>query len=221
MTVSYIPAKDADLLGWLDNFDTIVAVDFAALGLTGGEAATITGVRTAYDTAYVDATTPATRTPVTVATKDVAKATALATVRPLAQKIRNNPAVLDATKVSLGLTVPDTSPTPIPAPLTFPLLDLLSATPGQHHLQYRDSDTPTTKAKPFGADGMELWSTIGTSPAIDPSGASYLGLITKSPLAVDLDVADVGKYATYFGRWITRRGLVGPWSSPVSLTVAF
>lgn len=221
MTTPYIPAKDADFLAWLDNFDDLTAINFAAYGLTGGEAATITTQRTNYDAAFLAATNPATRTPVTVATKDTTKATALATVRPLAQKIRNNPAVSDPDRVALGLTVPDTSPSPIPAPITFPLLDLLRATPGQHWLQYRDSDTPTAKAKPFGALGMELWQVIGVAPGVDPDLASYIGTVTKSPLSVTLNVADVGKYATYWARWITRRGLVGPWSSPVSLTVAF
>lgn len=221
MTTPYIPPKDADFLAWLDNFDDLTAVNFAAYGLTAPQAASITTQRTNYDAAFAAATNPATRTPVTVATKDTMKATALATVRPLAQIIRNNPAVSDADKVALGLTVPDVSPTPVPAPTTFPLLDLLRATPGQHWLQYRDSDTPTSKAKPFGAKGMELWQSIGTTPAVDPASSLYLGTVTKSPLSVNQNPADVGKVATYFGRWITQRGLVGPWSSPVSLTVAF
>lgn len=221
MTTPYIPAKDSLFLAWIDNFDDLTAVNFAAYGLTAPEAASITTVRTNYDVAYATAVNPATRTPVTIASKDTAKATALATVRPLAQKIRNNPAVADATKVSLGLTVPDTAPAPIPAPLTFPLLDLLKATPGQHWLQYRDSDTPTTKAKPFGAVGMELWQAIAVGPVTDVALANFIGIVTKSPLNVALNIADVGKTATYFARWNTQRGLVGPWSSPISLTVAF
>lgn len=217
----YIPVTDSGLLSWLTNFDGLTSVNYAAYGLTAPEATSITTVTGAYVSAYALATDPTTRTPVTIAAKDTAKATALATVRPLAQKIRNNSAVPDMDKVALGLTVPDTSPTPIPAPTTFPLLDLLRATPGQHWMQYRDSDTPTTKAKPFGALAMELYTKIGTAPAVDPAGATYLGQITKCPFAVDLDPADIGKTATYFARWVTRRGLVGPWSSPVSLTVAF
>lgn len=221
MTTPYIPAKDAQFLAWLDNFDDLTSVNFAAYGLSGGEAASITTVRTDFDNAYATASNPATRTPVTVALKDTQKATALATVRPLAQKIRNNPAVSDMTRVALGLTVPDTAPSPIPAPTTFPLLDILRATPGQHWLQYRDSATPTTKAKPFGATQMELWSTIGTVAAPTPVAATFLGLVTKSPVSVVLNPGDVGKVATYFARWSTQRGLVSPWSSGVSMTIAF
>lgn len=221
MTTPYIPPKDVDFLAWLDNFDDLVAVNFAAYGLTAPEAASITNVRTDYDSAFAAATNPVTRTPVTVAAKDTAKAIALATVRPLAQKIRDNSAVTDEQRVELGLTVPDTSPTPVPAPVTFPLLDILRATPGQHWLQYRDSDTPTTKAKPEGADGMELWLVVGDLPVVDVEGAQYVGSVTKCPVAVTLEVGDNGKIATYFGRWVTRRGLAGPWSSPVSMTIAF
>lgn len=221
MTTPYIPAKDVDFLAWLDNFDDLTSVNFATYGLTGPEAASITTVRNAYDAAFAAATNPATRTPVTVAAKDTAKATALATVRPLAQTIRNNPAVTDDDRVALGLTVPDTSPTPVPPPTSFPLLDLLGATPGQHQLQYRDSDTPTTKAKPDGSIAMELWQTVGVTPALNPVGSLYVGSVTKAPFFISLDPGDVGKFATYFARWVTRRGLVGPWSSPVSMTICF
>lgn len=221
MTTPYIPPKDADFLAWLDNFDGLTSVNFAAYGLSGGQAATITTQRSNYDAAFAAATNPATRTPVTVATKDTTKATALATVRPLAQLIRNNPAVADADKVALGLTVADLNPSPIPPPTSFPMLDILRATPGVHWLQYRDSDTPTSKQKPFGAVGMELWQAVGIAPVVDPAAASYIGTVTKSPLSVNLNAADAGKYATYFARWITRRGLTSTWSSPATLTIAF
>jgi|SRR5262245_36088967 len=218
---SYIPAQDALFLAWLDNFDDITSVDFAALGLSAGQATDITTVRTAFDASYALATNPATRTPVTVAQKDTDRATAEAVVRPLAQFIRNNPDVDDATKISLGLTVPDVDPTPIPTPTTFPLLDILRCEPGVHWLQYRDSDTPTTKAKPFGAVAMELYRAIGTVPTIDPADGVYVGLVTKSPFSVEQSIGDNGKQATYFGRWVTQTALRGEFSSGVSITVAF
>lgn len=221
MPGSYIPAQDALFLAWLDNFDDITSVDFATLGLSAGQATDITTVRTDFDAAYALATNPATRTPVTVAAKDTSRATAEAVVRPLAQFIRNNPDVSDGDKIALGLTVPDVDPTPIPPPTTFPLLDMLNATPGVHKMQYRDSDTPTTKAKPYGAMQMELYRAIGTVAAPDPTTAVFVGLVTKSPTMIDQNPDDAGKIATYFGRWVTRTGLTGPWSSGVSLTVAF
>jgi hypothetical protein len=220
-TGPYIPAPDGDFATWLANFEAIVAVDFAALGLTAGQAGDVTTENTAYQAAYTASQDPGTRTPVTVAAKDAARISAEAVVRPIAIQVRNNPGVSDPTKISLGLTVPSFPPVPVPIPTSFPVLDLLNATPGQHKVEYRDSDTPTSKKKPYGSINMELWAVIGTSPAPDPTGAVFLGGRTKSPFFVDLDPADTGKVITYFARWLTRTNKVGPWSSGVSMTIAF
>jgi len=221
MTTSYIPATDLGFQTWLNNFETQIDTEFATYGLTAPEAAAVTAVNTAYNAALLLALDPGTRTPVTVAAKNVAKATALATVRPLAQKVKANPLVSDGQRVLLGLTVDSVPPTPVPTPTSFPLLDLLNATPGVHAIQYRDSDTPTSKAKPPGAKQMELYRFVGVEPSIDPELATYIGVFTKSPLTVSQEVGDNGKTATYYARWLTQTGLVGPWSSGVSLTIAF
>lgn len=216
---SYIPSTDAGLSSWLTNFDGLTSVNYAAYGLTSGEATAITSVTATYVSALTAATDPGTRTPVTVAAKDAAKFAALGTVRPLAIKIRNNPGVSDETKVLLGLTVPSVIPTPVPTPTTFPLLSVLNGTPHQHLIQSRDSDTPTSKKKPFGAIQMQLYCAIGTSVAPSPAGAVFFGVSTKSPFRVTHSSEDAGKIATYFGRWITRTGLVGPWSDGASMVI--
>jgi len=221
MTAPYIPSTDAGFSSWSANFEAIVAVDFAALGLTAPQAAAYTAADTAYQAAYILATNPATRTPVTIAAKDSAKATAVALARELAQLIKANPAVDDETLVSLGITVDKFPPTPVPTPTTFPLLDFLAATPGQHKLQWRDSETPLSKRKPDGAVSLELWSEVGTTIPPTPDTASFLADYTKSPFRVDLLEADRGKIATYFGRWKTRTGLVGPWSDGVSFEIGW
>lgn len=217
----YIPASDSGLDAWATNFDSIVAVDFATLGVTAPEAAALTAATTAYHDALVAATDPGTRTPVTVAAKNTAKAALLATARPLAQRIAINPAIDDETKIDLGLNPHNSLPTPISPPITFPVVDILQATPGQIKIQYRDSETPDSKAKPYGVVHMERWVTIGTTIAVDPTNAVYYGPATKSPDFLTFDAGDAGKIATIFCRWVNRNAQIGPWSSPVSMTIAF
>lgn len=221
MTTPYIPASDAGFASWLLNFRTLVDVNFAAYGVSGPQVTAIDAADTAYQAAFLLATDPSTRTPSTIAAKNTAKFDALTTVRPIAQEINARPTVTDMMRSDLGLTIRKTVPTPINAPTTFPLLDILNATPGIHTIQYRDSDTPTTKAKPFGALQMELYRAVGVAAAPDPTTAVFVATITKSPFLVAQDPTDAGKIATYFSRWLTRTGLLGPWSSGVSLTIAF
>ena len=80
--------------------------------------------------------------------------------------------------------------------------------------------TPDSPAKPFGATELQLFRTIGTAPATDPEQAQFYGKFTKNPVGVAFQPADNGKQATYFARWASRRGEVGPWSAPVSLAIA-
>lgn len=221
MSASYIPAADASFNSWLINFDALVTADGLSWDLTAPQIAALAAATTAYSAALTLATDPGTRTPATIAAKNTAKATALATARPIAQFLNASTLVTDEDRAALGLTIRKTTPTPITAPTTFPLLDILLGTPGQHKIQWRDSETPLSKAKPFGALQMELWTSVGTITAPDPSDANFHSLQTKSPFFVDLDVADTGKVITYFARWVTRTGIVGPWSSGVSLTATF
>jgi hypothetical protein len=84
-------------------------------------------------------------------------------------------------------------------------------------LAYYDTSTPTTKAKPAGAIGLELRRTIATNAGTDPEAASLVGIVTKSPTVVAHGSGDRGKLATFWGRWSTRSGpggvaQSGPWS---------
>lgn len=217
----YIPASDAGIQAWAANFDSIVAVDYASLGISAPEAAAVTAATGDYTSKLTLATDPSTRTPVAISDKNVSRAALLATVRPLAQRVRIDPSISDMVKVSLGLNPYGTPPTPISAPTTFPLLDILRAEPGVVWCRFRDSDTPTTKAKPYGVVQMEIWTAVGTVPAPTPSGTEYYGPATKAPFSLEFLESQAGQIVTIFGRWRNRNGQVGPWSSGVSITIAW
>lgn len=221
MTTPYIPSTDSGFLAWSENFDTLITATPTAYGLTAPQAAAYAALHATYAAAYAAATNPITRTPVTIAAKDTAKAAAIAMARELAQIVKADPDTTDEQLTELGITVDKFPPTPVPTPSTFPLLDFLRATPGEHQLQYRDSETPTTKRKPDGAVAMEVWREIGTAVAPTPADASFFGDVTKSPFVIDYTEADRGKISTIFARWKTRTGKVGPWSDGVSFEIGW
>lgn len=214
---SYIPTKDQDFNAWLINFNAIsVASGVATYGMTSGEVTAITGVTTAFSAALALAVDPYTRTPATVAAKDTARAAVQQLVRPIAVRVSLSPSITNAEKTTLGVTVRSGTRTPIPAPVSAPAFILESAQPGLLNLQYRDSLTPTSKAKPFGCIGVEIFASIGTTAAVDPSQCDAQGTFTKSPLQLPTGPT-AGKVVTVFGRWVTRSGPAGvaqrgPWS---------
>lgn len=223
-SVDYIPARDADFAAWLLNFSTLITATPTAYGLTAPDATAIAAQNTIWQAALTVATDPSTRTPPAVAAKDAARVTAVAVVRPYAQRVKANPSVTNEQRSDLGLTIDSFPPTPIPQPTTAPVMVLISATPLVHQLRYYDSTTPTTKAKPYGVIGLEVRRAIGIAPAVDPSAAPYLGQWGKSPNLSVFSPGDPGKIATYFARWVTRSGpggvqQSGPWSTPLSVTV--
>lgn len=220
----YIPAADSSFQDWLLNFSTKLTAAPTTYGLIAGDAVIVASTYTVWNAAYLISVAPATRTSAAIAAKDSARASAESIVRPYAQRIRVNPAVTNASRVTIGVTVAVFPPTPIPAPLTNPVLGLVRATPLTHVMAFSDSDTPTTKAKPYGVKQCSILATIGIAPAVDPSAARYIGGFTKSPLQITHDAGDRGKIVTYFSRWENGSGpggvgAFGPWGTPVSFVI--
>jgi hypothetical protein len=224
MQAPYIPSKDADFDSWLNNFSTLLTASPTTYGLTAPDAVIVAGVTTTWNSTYAAATNPGTRTTPAIAAKDAARNAATATVRPYATTISRNAGVTNEDKTDIGVNLPNPGRTPVPPPTTQAVLSLVSAIHNQQTLAYRDSSTPTSKAKPAGAISLEVWQAIGTSPAVSPATASPLTLATKSPFVVGTLSPDAGKFATYFGRWTTRSGpggqaQSGPWSAPLSVVI--
>jgi hypothetical protein len=220
MSTPYIPAKDADFDAWALNFETVIAASPATYGLAAGDAAAITNSYNLWHAAFLLLLSPSTKTSPNVANKDVQKAAALIVFRGYAQIIQNNLGVSNTAKSAAGLTIKATGRAPIPAPGTAPILGFIGATPLQHTLKYADTSSPTTKAKPHGSTALELWGFIGTVPPVGgPAGCAFLGLDTKTPFVNNFITANIGQTCYYYGRWVTRTGLVGPWSALLSAAI--
>lgn len=79
-------------------------------------------------------------------------------------------------------------------------------------------NTPTSRAKPAGAMGCEIWVKIGTAPA-DPCECQFLALDTASPYVAEYPGSDAGKTAYYMLRWVSTSSEKGPWSETVAATI--
>lgn len=224
MQSPYLPDPDSLFDSWFTNFSALITATPADFGLVSGDATTIAASRTLWHTAYLAAINPATRTSPAIAAKDAQRILSTALIRPYAVGISRNPAVTNDNKVAVGVNLPNTARTPVPPPSTVPTLSLVQAIHFLQTLAYRDTSTPTSKAKPEGAIGLDLWRVIGTAPATDPTTGTPFGTITKSPTMIGYTSPDVGKTATYWGRWVTRSGpsgqaQYGPWSAPLAVVI--
>lgn len=220
MAGSYIPATDSGFDDFAVNFADLLTADPSAYGEDAGVASTVQSAVDDWHAAYLLATNPNTRTTPVIADKDAARVVAAATIRPVAQRINSNTSVTNQQREDLGLTVRKEFPTPVPAPTSAPTLALLQSIPNQQKLSIRDENTPTSKAKPFGVVGVEVFRAVGEAAVMDPSEASLLARSTVTPVYLGNASGDAGMTATYFARWTTRSGpngiaQVGPWSAPL------
>lgn len=217
----YIPAKDSDLDLWSANFSTLLTAAPSTYGLTAGDATTVAAEVAAWHAAYLLTTSPATKTKATVAAKDTAKILLLSQLRPFAVQISLNAGVASTDKVAIGVNPRTSTPTPIPVPVTNPVITIDSTSTAGSIVRYRDTtSSPSVKSKPFGAIGMQMFAKSSATPITDPATLALQGTQTKSPFIQAMGPAEAGKTVYFAGRWITRKGLVGPFSPIVSYVVA-
>jgi hypothetical protein len=224
MGANWLPLKDQDLLTWVTIFSSLITAAPTTYGLVAADATALAALVTAYNTALTAATNPSTRTEVTIAAKDVAKAGLLASVRGLAKRIQAVPSVTPAQKLSLGLPIHKTTQTPIPPPVTRPVLSVVGGSVGKTlTIRLVDETTPTKKAKPFGVDGAAVYSYVPTgseNPPADLELWRFEGIATKSVFEAGFNPSDVGKTAYVKARWFNPRGEAGPASDDVTATIA-
>lgn len=218
--VDFIPAKDADLDAWAVNFSTRITATPTAFGLTAGQATTFGALRAAFTAALLAATDPSTRTSVTVAAKDTARANVVTNARLLAALVQAFPSITPSQLSDLGLTVRNTTPTPVPAPTTQPVLSVIGNAGQTITFNYHDSTTPLARAKPYGVIGVQLQYKLGVTPPTGWGDGVFVGTFGRAPYRVTMPPASVGSVVHFVARYVTRRGLTGPISPTVTTVVA-
>lgn len=155
MAADYIPGADGEFDAWQANFVTYARANAAALGLD--PLVDIPPLTTAQRTWTSDhgANTAAQAAAQSARQgKDVARGALEGVIRPLVARLQASGDVDDTERQALGITVRDTTPTPVRAPITRPVVTVDSGQRLQHTISFADEATPTRKGKPGGARGV-------------------------------------------------------------------
>lgn len=220
MSSSYLPAQDGLALTYMQTMSAGISADVAKYFVSVADSENLASAVSAYAAAYALAVDPATRTPVNIALKDETRNVAEQLCRSFAMQIKVNAGISDADKIAIGVRPVNPNRDPINVPESSPLLNVIGATPGSHTVRYADTNTPDSGAKPFGAAQLQLFVAVAPTAVAAPDGAAFYGAFTKNPVGVAFDSDDDGKVATYFARWASRKGEVGPWSLGVAMRIA-
>jgi hypothetical protein len=217
----WVKSNDAALQAQATQFSTYLTANAVALGLVAGDATTLAGFVTTFTTKLAIASNDATRTKVTIAEKDTAKAVLVADLRSLGRRIQANPSVTAAQKTALGLPVHDAVPSPVPVPVTRPVVSVMGVAQWDVAVRAVDETTPMSRSKPAGAVGLQYFSWVNVAPAPEDLELwRFEGIATKSEFVISYNLADAGKPITIVARWFTRKGEVGPTSERVSTALA-
>jgi hypothetical protein len=167
---------------------------------------------TAYAAALNTALDPATRSKATVQAKDHTKKVLK---QDLQQDIKEflsfNRAVSDEDRDLLGLPIPKSGRTPVPAPTTLPGLKVLLPAPAIIEFHFFDAVTEA-RAKPFGVHGIELAWAILDAPPAGWEDLIHSAFDTHSPYKMTFRYEERGKTFYFAARWENTRGEKGPWT---------
>jgi hypothetical protein len=83
-----------------------------------------------------------------------------------------------------------------------------------------DSATPTRKAKPAGALGVEIWNKVGTTPPTGEADLRFVAVDTNAPYVMNFPAEDGDKTNYVWMRWVSPTGERGPWSEQAQATIA-
>lgn len=217
----YIPEKDTDAVGWLMRFAQRLASVPNLYHVAPEAAAEVLAATTAFQAALAVTTRAATRTSVTIITKNEKRKAAEQLVRRYAGQIKADADIDSGLKRALGIHPPRQRKRRVPAPQETPrLVPLRAASLRQEVRFFRQTELGNRRIrKPYGAAQLQLYMTVADGPVCDPERAQFYRAFSANPAQVTFTKADDGKVATYYARWASARGETGPWSQPLTMRI--
>jgi hypothetical protein len=214
ITLSF-PTTDSGLLAWSQNVLDLITPAPAMYGLVAADVTTYQAVHDIYASALA-ACDPPQRSKSAVVAKNAARTNLKNAATLLANKIYASPTVTDAQKVELGMP-PRSSPSPIPAPGTEPVINVVSTNGWTVRIRLRDAEG-SSRGKPAGTIGASVFSYVG--PTAPPDLASWkfegsTGRVNKIDVQFSEELAS-GTKVWFTAFWFNGRKQSGPATEPIS-----
>jgi len=219
----YIPRSDTEFQAWVENFVSYAGAHLVDLGIGPPDMISIAAGRADFDAKMSANFTAQQAAQSARQAKDASREQLESLIRQLVRQLQASGDVDNSERAALGITVPDTIRTTAAGAIsTRPIGAVDTSQRLRHEIRFTDEATPTSRAKPAGVMGCEVWVKVAAVGEAAPSSAdelSFLSMDTASPYIIVYDGKDGGKTAHYMLRWVKTNGEKGPWSETISATI--
>lgn len=219
---SYLPDSDIGKRNWMENFIAQIEKSENRFDIPEDEFERCRLATKAFIEA-VDALKIRTdRTTSRIKHKNETRKKAVRECRALAMRLKHDPSRKAGTLTGLGLHNDDKVLTRLNAPDCCPHLMVRGTEQGGHVIRFEQRNAPSkVSAKPKGVSHLLLFAAVGDR-ALPVSEARLIAAVTKQPYKVNfpVDRGLEGRTITYYGRWMDRKGQMGPWSEGVSMILS-
>ena len=217
----YIPEGDATFNLWQENLVSYTEPQLASWGIPASDFSNLKTAQGVWIEGFGQAKIKTIRDGGDVQAKNDARKLYEQSLRPFVKQwLAFNTRVSNRDRELMGVTVRKGTRTPRPKPATAPEGRIDFSKRLQHSVYFVDQATPTRRGKPVGIYGCEVWMKIDGIAPVEHSELMYIATSTRTPCVVTIEGKYAGKTAFYWLRWVNTCGVTGPWSSPVSATVA-
>ncbi|MDR2641545.1 MAG: hypothetical protein LBC74_02000 [Planctomycetaceae bacterium] len=212
MTVrrDYIPTKDAEIAAWSENFTNIVLANAGSWEISPQETTDLQTATTNFKNMHDLADSPV-RNKIIVKEKNDAKKILKDRIRHLVNFRLRNPIITDAQRISMGLHVRDTAPSPIPVPSSRPEMNIDVLDFRRLSVSFHDFGS-ASKAKPYGVNGAVILYSVLNSPPQGLDDLTHTVLATRTPYIFEFNDKDRGKTVYFAICWQNEKGERGPMS---------
>jgi hypothetical protein len=213
----YVPRKESVFYPWSKNLVKVSTANRARWGISAAETTDLNTSFTDYETKYLIAIDPKTRTKATVQEKNDAKKIFTVKLRSYCMgHLLHNTLVTNKDRDLLQLPIHDIKPTPVPPPKTWPVGTVDTSVHQQHTIHVTDSAEVTPRGGlPDNVHGFETWYKVGGAMPNTDEEFSYLNFSSTSLLTVNFPLDKAGVNVWYRFRWVNARNQPGPWSESI------
>jgi hypothetical protein len=214
---SYLPNRDADLLGWASAASETISGDPESFGLSAEIAEGFAAAVQAFASAMVNCE-PGVRNAMAVSIKNKKKELLKKSARSWASIVGGTPGVTDAQRHQLGLTV-RRAMSPVAGPTSAPVMQIDKVDGRVVRVRLRGESTGLLRGRPIGTRGAAVYSHAGATPPVDLSEWTLVRSTGKTLLNVTFDASlPPGATVWLMAAWIGTRLQLGPACRPVSVT---